>query len=201
MKFLKNYTALVNTGKTILLCWVPGHVGIRGNEQVDDVAKVALHSSISAVKYPPIDLYHDMTALCYKFWQADWNQRAGNKLQYNCRVLEIEHGSFTLLVFSSYGGCSCSPETDRFIKELSTKLAEKHCTDLGTTKNWLRTKLSFNLIRSAVLCIRESRSIRSQTHTVDPTNVNISREMVAGIVSKTAIVFYITVLFKNFLPE
>jgi len=41
---------------------------------------MALHSSISAVKYPPSDLYHDVTSLCYKLWQADWDQRTGNKL-------------------------------------------------------------------------------------------------------------------------
>jgi len=44
------------------------------------VSRMALHSSISAVKYPPSDLYHDMTALCYKLWQADWNQHTGNIL-------------------------------------------------------------------------------------------------------------------------
>jgi len=71
MKFLKNYTALVNTGKTVLLCWVPGHVGIKDNEQVDEMAKMSLNSSISAVKYPTSDIYCDMTALCYKLWQAD----------------------------------------------------------------------------------------------------------------------------------
>jgi len=41
---------------------------------------MALHSSISAVKYPPSDLYHDVRSLCYKLWQADWDQRTGNKL-------------------------------------------------------------------------------------------------------------------------
>jgi len=60
MKFLKNYTALMKTSKTVLLCCIPGHVGIKGNEQVDDMAKMALHSSISAVKYAPSDLYHDV---------------------------------------------------------------------------------------------------------------------------------------------
>ena len=36
--------------------------------------------SISAVKYPPSDLYHDVTALCYKLSQTDWDQCTGNKL-------------------------------------------------------------------------------------------------------------------------
>jgi len=80
MKFLKNYTALMNIGKTILLCWIPGHIGIRGNQQVDEVVKIAIHSSISAVNYPPSDFCHDVTALCYKLWQADWDQSVGSKL-------------------------------------------------------------------------------------------------------------------------
>jgi len=63
MKFLKNYTALLNNAKTVLLCWIPGHVGVKDNEQADDVAKMELHSSVFAVKYPPSDLYHDVTSL------------------------------------------------------------------------------------------------------------------------------------------
>jgi len=111
------------------------------------------------------------------------------KRQYNRRVLEIEHGSFTPLVFSSYGGCS--PETDRFIKELSTKLAEKHGTDSGTMKNWLRTKLSFNLIRSAVLCIRGSRSIQVKVIQWILLTWTLPEKWELQIVSKRAVVFYI----------
>jgi len=49
---------------------------------MDVVAKIALHSSISAVKYLPSDLYYDVIALCYKLWQADWEQHTGNKFHY-----------------------------------------------------------------------------------------------------------------------
>jgi len=78
MKFLKNCTALVNTGKTVLLCWVPGHVSIKGNEQVDEVAKMALHSSISAIEYPPSDFYHDVTAVINSSKLTGINVRAIN---------------------------------------------------------------------------------------------------------------------------
>ena len=30
---IKDYTHLANTGKTIILCWIPSHVNIRGNER------------------------------------------------------------------------------------------------------------------------------------------------------------------------
>ena len=43
------------------------------------------------------------------------------KRSYNKRIIEIEHGTFTPLVFSSMGGCS--KETEVFIKRLTSKVA------------------------------------------------------------------------------
>jgi len=40
-KFISDYSQLVNSGKTIALCWIPSHVGIRGNERADVAAKSA----------------------------------------------------------------------------------------------------------------------------------------------------------------
>ena len=54
--------------------------------------------------------------------------------QYNSRVIEVEHGSFTPLVFSAYRGSS--QETERFIKELSVKLATKDNQELSVVTNW-----------------------------------------------------------------
>jgi ribonuclease HI len=41
----------------VILCWVPGHAGITGNEKADEEAKRALEESIpNDEKYPPEDL-------------------------------------------------------------------------------------------------------------------------------------------------
>ena len=63
----------------------------------------------------------------------------------------MEYGSFNPLIFWAYGGFS--PETDRFLKELGNKLAEKLDSEISVVTYCLRTKLSFSLIRSAALCI------------------------------------------------
>ena len=94
------------------------------------------------------------------------------KRSYNKRVIEVEHGSFTPLIFSSYGGFS--PETDRFLKELGDKLAKKTNSETSIVTSWLRKKLSFTLVRSAVLCIRGSRTLKAMNMPTDPSNIDIS---------------------------
>ena len=46
-----------------------------------------------------------------------------NKRQYNQRIIEVEHGSFTPVIFSAYGGCG--RETQHFLSFLAEKLAAK----------------------------------------------------------------------------
>ena len=87
------------------------------------------------------------------------------KRNYNRRVIDVEHGSFRPLVFSAHGGCGV--EAERFISELSGKLALKHDHEFSVVTNWLRTKLSFSIVRSAILSIRGSRSIGKQPMATD----------------------------------
>jgi len=53
-EFIINYSQYVNfnSGETIVLCWIPSHIGIRGNERGDKAEKSAQSSTISAVKNP-----------------------------------------------------------------------------------------------------------------------------------------------------
>ena len=85
-------------------------------------------------------------------------QETEKKDFYNERVIKIEHGSFTPIVTSAYGGYG--RETSRFLATLIDKVADKHNMEKSIVANYIRTKLSFEIIRSQVLCIRGSRTLK-----------------------------------------
>ena len=78
------------------------------------------------------------------------------KHEYADRVLQIEQGSFTPLVFSSTGGMAA--EATVFYKRLANLIASKQGVQYSTYMGWLRCRKSFALMRSSLLCIRGSRS-------------------------------------------
>ena len=76
-----------------------------------------------------------------------------------------EHGSFTPLVYTIYGGMA--PECSNFHKRLAEKIAQKTDQRYDTVINWIRCKLSFIIMKSALLCLRGSRSINTSADAVD----------------------------------
>ena len=62
-KFLKDYTVLTKNGKNIILCWIPSHLGILGNEKADAAAKSALSLPVTRMKLPATGMYHRITKL------------------------------------------------------------------------------------------------------------------------------------------
>ena len=87
---------------------------------------------------------------CYK------QNELQKKRAYDQRVREIEHGSFSPLVFSTTGGMG--PTATIVYKRLASMIAKKHNKTYSKTIHWLRCRLSFSLLRSAVMCLRGSRS-------------------------------------------
>ena len=79
-------------------------------------------------------------------------------LQYEERIINIDHGSFCPLIFSTTG--AAGPRCDRFLKRLAGMLADEDRSPYSCTLSWLRCRISFALVRSAVMCIRGSRSSR-----------------------------------------
>ena len=80
------------------------------------------------------------------------------KREYNQRVQEVVAGVFTPLVFSTSGGMG--KESSVFYKRLANFLSTKRDMPYSRTMGWLRCRLNFALLRSAILCIRGSRSTR-----------------------------------------
>ena len=72
------------------------------------------------------------------------------------RVREVERGSFTPLVFSALGGVSKA--TELTYKRLSSLLTTKKDQHYSTVIALIRCRLSFSLLRSAIMCIRGSHS-------------------------------------------
>ena len=87
------------------------------------------------------------------------------KREYLQRVLDIEHGAFTPLVFGTNGGMG--EECHRFVSHLSNKLAEKTNDSYSSVCTWLRTRLSMEITRAVILCVRGSRvPFRKQTDNI-----------------------------------
>lgn len=97
------------------------------------------------------------------------------KREYGERVLNIEHGSFTPLVFSCFGGMS--EECTKFFNRVSDMISEKRNIEPSVARSWIRTKLSFSLIKTMNLCIRGSRSTKPHTNE-ELASTNITMAMV-----------------------
>ena len=72
------------------------------------------------------------------------------KRAYCQHVREIEHASFTPLVLSASVGLT--KEATNFYKRLASLLADKWDQPYSQTMNWLRCRISFALLHSAIQC-------------------------------------------------
>ena len=77
------------------------------------------------------------------------------KNSYLTRVRDVERGSFNPLVFTVAGGAA--KESTDVLKRLSLLISQKHHEPQSVTMGWMRTKISFFLIKSALSSKREQR--------------------------------------------
>ena len=82
-------------------------------------------------------------------------------------------------MFSPYGGNG--REAERFLTELAQKLSDKKQMDYSIVMHWLRAKLCFNLLRSAVLCVRGSRATKHELKT------DFSGAEIANVIGKITV--------------
>ena len=90
-------------------------------------------------------------------WQCHVINEKKKKWAYNERILPIDHGIFIPLVFSINGGMG--RECQQFYCRLAQLISEKRNLPQSISSNWIRTKVCFELLKSSLLCLRESRIV------------------------------------------
>ena len=74
---------------------------------------------------------------------------------YNQRVMDVEMGTFTPLVFGTNGGMGL--DCQNFLRTLANKLWTKNDEPYACVISWLRIHLSFAILRTVHRCVRGSR--------------------------------------------
>ena len=78
------------------------------------------------------------------------------KREYEERINVVDAGSFTPMIASSTGGMG--PEMQMALKHLALLLSEKNGEKYADVMSLLRCRFSFAIARSALVCLRGSRS-------------------------------------------
>ena len=66
--------------KNIVICWVPSHIGIQGNERDDVLAKAALDKTKQFYYIPYTDFKYNIFVYLGNISQGEWNINVTSKL-------------------------------------------------------------------------------------------------------------------------
>ena len=157
---------------------VTGEELARGTNQAPD-ARLAVHCRgfwerqraaffDIRVCHPNAESYRDLSPK--QIYRIHENEK---KRKYNSRVTEIEQGTFTPLVFTTTGGMA--DECLRYHSRLAELLSAKKQENYATTISWVRAKVSFAILRSALLCLRGSRTPRRRNLDIKDSDLEIEK--------------------------
>ena len=125
------------------------------------------------VCHPNAESYRDLEP--QQIYRLHENEK---KRQYSSRVLDIEHGTFTPLIFTTTGGMG--KECLNYHSRLAELIAIKKGEDYAKTISWIRARTSFALLRSALICLRGTRSTIRKSW--DFRNIDIEIENIEGAI-------------------
>ena len=118
------------------------------------------------VCHPNAESYRDLEP--QQIYHVHENEK---KCQYSSRVPDIEHRTFTPLTFTTTGGMG--KECFHFHRRLAELIAIKKGEDYAKTISWIQARTSFALLRSALNCLRGTRSTVRKSWDFRNTDIEI----------------------------
>ena len=103
--------------------------------------------------------------------QAHLHYQQDKKRSYLARILQVEKGTFSPAVFSCSGGAS--PETSKLLQAIAEKMAVKRKESYSVMMNFLRRRLSFDILRS---CLMSFRGVRDGNRAVEIAELDVGRQ-------------------------
>ena len=136
--------------------------GVQGERAAPDVSSRGLWSTFERtffdvrVLHPNAPSYRNMEM--DKLYQKHEQQKMS---KYNSRVINVERGSFTPLIYTTFGGWG--PQATRYHKRLAEKVARKRNEDYNDVLRHMRTRIRFSLLRSVLISVRGERGKKQYT--------------------------------------
>ena len=96
------------------------------------------------------------------------------KRAYNTRVINVEKGTFTPLVFSTSGGMG--PEASTFYKHLADKIAVKTNQRYSDVISFIRRRVRFDLLKTCLIALRGYRGKKIQATPIEELDLNLQNE-------------------------
>ena len=100
----------------------------------------------------PTNVAHGTIPNMYK---AHENEK---KLAYNARVLEVERGTFTPVVFSTTGGMGI--EASKLLKRIAERTERKTGQSYADVMGFIRKRVRFDLLKTTIITLRGERGRR-----------------------------------------
>jgi ribonuclease HI len=82
IEILQLHDYLATSQYEVVFCWLPSHVGLRGNDLADAAAKSAHSSSITPMPIPYSDSKHNINLYIKSLRQTKWDLEVHNKLHH-----------------------------------------------------------------------------------------------------------------------
>ena len=99
------------------------------------------------------------------------------KRLYNARVLHVERGTFTPLVFSTSGGMG--KEAQKLVKRLAQRMEVSTGQRYADAVGYIRKRLRFELLKTTIIALRGDRGAKlREAHKVSVAELDLNLEPV-----------------------
>ena len=124
-----------------------------------DIRANELWDSRFSRTYFDVKIFNPLAKSCPKEVKESYKYHETlKKLKCEQRILDVENSSFNPLVFACSGGAG--PSASKVMSRLALMISEKGQDSYSDAIGYIRTQISYALLRSSVLCLRGSRSTR-----------------------------------------